>query len=56
MIRPHVHVPDPADLLGEACLVTSCHLKRSHTIHIDATELPTDDRYERTGDDAEEDH
>jgi hypothetical protein len=46
-VRPHVFVPDPADLLGEACAVTSCEVKRANAVHVDPAEVPTDTRYEQ---------
>jgi hypothetical protein len=44
-IREHVWLPDPDDVLGQACRV--CPLGRSHAVHIDPAEVPADTRYEQ---------
>jgi hypothetical protein len=44
-VRPHVHVPDPRDLLGQACL--ACPLGKSNRrVHVERDEVPADQRYE----------
>ncbi len=37
--RKHVHIPDPADLTGQACAVHGCALKRANAVHVTLEQL-----------------